>query len=166
MFSAKERSVLDVSKRQEGRKVLVEVSNDNELISTSAAMVFTHSQVLKLLSITLLLIICSALNSRLLLSFLLCTSNFVYLYCIFFRTYLFFIGYNIAPKKIKRSNICDKDLPIYTVLVPLFQESNVIRQLFDNLSAIKYPKEKLEILPCFRRIRSSDYQYGRSSFAT
>lgn len=40
----------------------------------------------------------------------------------------------------------DADLPIYTILVPLYHEPrNVLAQLMVNLSALDYPKEKLDI---------------------
>jgi cellulose synthase/poly-beta-1,6-N-acetylglucosamine synthase-like glycosyltransferase len=38
------------------------------------------------------------------------------------------------------------DLPIYTVLVPLFHESQMIPQLLDGLETLNYPREKLDIV--------------------
>lgn len=40
----------------------------------------------------------------------------------------------------------DRDLPVYTVLVPVFREANVVADLIANLGALDYPREKLEIL--------------------
>ena len=40
----------------------------------------------------------------------------------------------------------DRDLPIYTVLVPVYREANVIGGLIENLAALDYPMEKLEVL--------------------
>lgn len=40
----------------------------------------------------------------------------------------------------------DRDLPIYTVLVPCYREQNIVHQLVDNLGRLDYPAEKLEIL--------------------
>lgn len=40
----------------------------------------------------------------------------------------------------------DHDLPKYTILVPVFRESNIVAQLVSNLGAIDYPVDKLEIL--------------------
>lgn len=40
----------------------------------------------------------------------------------------------------------DADLPIYTLLIPLYRESAaVIKRLITNLNALEYPKEKLDI---------------------
>jgi cellulose synthase/poly-beta-1,6-N-acetylglucosamine synthase-like glycosyltransferase len=40
----------------------------------------------------------------------------------------------------------DADLPVYTVLVPVFREANVVADLVGNLAALDYPAEKLQIL--------------------
>jgi cellulose synthase/poly-beta-1,6-N-acetylglucosamine synthase-like glycosyltransferase len=40
----------------------------------------------------------------------------------------------------------DLELPTYTVLVPVFRESNIVAQLIDNLGGIDYPKDRLEVL--------------------
>lgn len=40
----------------------------------------------------------------------------------------------------------DRDLPVYTVLVPVFREANIVAQLIDNLGGLDYPTEKLEVL--------------------
>ncbi len=39
----------------------------------------------------------------------------------------------------------DADLPTYSVLVPMFRETSVLRQLLRGLSCLNYPPEKLEI---------------------
>ena len=40
----------------------------------------------------------------------------------------------------------DEDLPLYTVLAPMFHEANVVADLVANLSALEYPVSKLEVL--------------------
>ena len=42
--------------------------------------------------------------------------------------------------------LLDADLPVYTVLVPLFREANVIGALIENLAELEYPAAKLDIL--------------------
>ena len=39
----------------------------------------------------------------------------------------------------------DADLPVYSVLVPVFRETSVLTQLLRALSHLNYPAEKLEI---------------------
>lgn len=41
--------------------------------------------------------------------------------------------------------IADADLPVYTVLVPLFREHRMLPQLVRSLAALDYPPEKLDI---------------------
>jgi cellulose synthase/poly-beta-1,6-N-acetylglucosamine synthase-like glycosyltransferase len=40
----------------------------------------------------------------------------------------------------------DRELPRYTVLVPVFREANIVGQLIRNLGGLDYPTEKLEVL--------------------
>jgi len=40
----------------------------------------------------------------------------------------------------------DSELPVYTVLVPVFREANIVGQLVGNLGKIDWPAEKLEVL--------------------
>jgi cellulose synthase/poly-beta-1,6-N-acetylglucosamine synthase-like glycosyltransferase len=42
--------------------------------------------------------------------------------------------------------IDERDCPIYTILVPLYRETEVLPRLIENLSALDYPKSKLEVL--------------------
>lgn len=42
--------------------------------------------------------------------------------------------------------IPDHELPVYTVLVPVFREANVVGDLVEHLGRLDYPQEKLEIL--------------------
>ena len=50
----------------------------------------------------------------------------------------------ITPEQVR--GLDDRDLPRYTVLVPVFREENIVSQLVGNLGRIDYPAEKLEVL--------------------
>lgn len=43
-------------------------------------------------------------------------------------------------------NIIDKELPVYTILIPLYREEAVIGQIINAMSSIDYPKDKLDII--------------------
>lgn len=43
-------------------------------------------------------------------------------------------------------SIRDKDLPVYTILIPLYREEKVIRQIIDAMKAIDYPPKKLDVI--------------------
>jgi cellulose synthase/poly-beta-1,6-N-acetylglucosamine synthase-like glycosyltransferase len=42
--------------------------------------------------------------------------------------------------------LTDQELPVYTVLVPCYKEAGIVAQLVENLGALDYPADKLEIL--------------------
>ena len=39
----------------------------------------------------------------------------------------------------------NKELPIYTILLPLYREEAIVKKLIDNLGNLDYPKNKLDI---------------------
>ena len=45
----------------------------------------------------------------------------------------------------------DAELPVYTILVPLFCEHRVVGQLIENLLALDYPRDKLDIKLIFEQ---------------
>ena len=50
---------------------------------------------------------------------------------------------SVTPAEI--AALDDTELPLYTILVPVYHEANVVGLLMDNLGRLDYPKEKLEI---------------------
>ncbi|MET0296104.1 MAG: glycosyltransferase, partial [Microbacterium sp.] len=50
----------------------------------------------------------------------------------------------VAPEDI--AAIRDIDLPVYTVLVPVFREARIVGRLVENLGRLDYPVDKLEVL--------------------
>ncbi|EXG79906.1 glycosyltransferase family 2 protein [Cryptosporangium arvum] len=42
--------------------------------------------------------------------------------------------------------LSDENLPMYTVLVPVYREANVVKDLLANLGDLDWPKERLEVL--------------------
>lgn len=52
----------------------------------------------------------------------------------------------VPPAKVKRpEHLNDAQLPTYSILVPMFRETEVLTQLLRGLSRLNYPVEKLEI---------------------
>jgi hypothetical protein len=58
---------------------------------------------------------------------------------------LLWLTSNAPAQPRKSSPLSDEDLPVYTVLVPVFRETQVLPQLIGALSALRYPPEKLDI---------------------
>ncbi len=50
----------------------------------------------------------------------------------------------ISEEEVKK--LKDKDLPVYTILIPVYKESEVIGTLIRSLKRIDYPKNKLDII--------------------
>ncbi len=79
--------------------------------------------------------------------------NFLFLASILFKFLLSIVGsYYEKDEFISQAEVCDineKELPIYSVLVPVYKEPEVIEELINNLKDLDYPKSKLEILFLF-----------------
>ena len=56
-----------------------------------------------------------------------------------------------------------RDLPTYTVLVPVYREANVVADLIDNLGALDYPREKLEIFLLMEENDSETIEAARAA---
>lgn len=74
----------------------------------------------------------------------------LYFFDLLFVFYLVYLAVTTNPairvhKKQLRS-IDEARLPVYTVLCPLYKESNVIRQFIASMRALDYPQDKLQVL--------------------
>lgn len=54
-------------------------------------------------------------------------------------------NFGIHEEKVNYSKIGDKDLPVYTILLPAFKESAVVEQLIGSIEKLDYPKSKLDV---------------------
>ncbi len=79
---------------------------------------------------------------------ILCAANVGFFVAVAFKLVTALAGWRsvrrVAPSADAR--IPDDELPIYTVLVPVFREANIIAGLVGHLRELDYPQEKLEIL--------------------
>ncbi len=63
-----------------------------------------------------------------------------------FKAIVYYLGKRAARMpKMRPVSIPDGDLPVYTVLVPLFREKESLRRLIASLYALDYPPSKLDI---------------------
>lgn len=85
-----------------------------------------------------LLIVVTAIVS---VAFLLATG---FKYVISLRGSRYDVVDQITTEQVKAFN--DDDLPVYTVLVPVSKEANIVAQLLGNLSQLDYPRDKVEVL--------------------
>ncbi len=53
-----------------------------------------------------------------------------------------------APTRINKAELestQDEDLPVYTILIPVFQEADMLAQIMRNMYKLNYPKSKMDI---------------------
>ncbi|GBE44049.1 beta-monoglucosyldiacylglycerol synthase [bacterium BMS3Bbin10] len=62
----------------------------------------------------------------------------------------------------KRPRIADADLPVYTILVPLFEERAVLSQLTQALSRLDYPAARLDIKLIFESVDPDTLAYAET----
>lgn len=115
----------------------------------SAARVFTAPQIL--LGYIGFLALWAGLiaNWQATLVFLLIAVNFFFVVSILFKFSLSMIGSFEQTRQITDQNIAELDnqsLPVYTILVPVYNEPEVIPILLKALSQLDYPQEKLDVL--------------------
>ena len=105
----------------------------------------------------LLMIICLASFVLLIHEFLLVSSFLIisasiasfYLFVSLFKLFVTFISLKekfISFSSEEISAISDEELPLMTILIPLYNEALVIPQILDSMNKIDYPKNKLELL--------------------
>lgn len=90
------------------------------------------------------------LNTLFTLQFIIAILSIVYFLDVLFNVFIIIKSLN-NEKELSFSNkqlskIDEKSLPIYSVLCPLFRESQIVPQFLEALEAIEWPKQKLEVL--------------------
>jgi len=46
---------------------------------------------------------------------------------------------------VEKPAISDRELPVYTILIPLYREAGIVAELVEAISALNYPREKLDV---------------------
>ena len=71
--------------------------------------------------------------------------NVFFFFNILFKIFLFCKGNAYKGTRIK-SKISYKDLPIYSIILPLYKEGKVLERLFKSIRGLRYPKSKLDVI--------------------
>lgn len=91
--------------------------------------------------------------------------SFVYFIDVIFNLYLVWRSLNYSKeityneKELKEIN--DKDLPVYTILCPLYKEAHVLPQFVKAISRLKWPKEKLDIILLFEEDDATSIEFAK-----
>ncbi|MEB0248711.1 MULTISPECIES: glycosyltransferase [unclassified Mucilaginibacter] len=116
---------------------------------SSAVVTFSTAQLIVIFVIIAVVAIGLALsfkNTSIIINVII--SSF-FLVAIIFKLFLALVGSRFelhqAVTKEELKLLRDDDLPIYTILLPVFREDKLIKKLIWNLQSIDYPRHKLDI---------------------
>lgn len=74
----------------------------------------------------------------------------IYLLDVIFNVYLVFKTLRSSTELIftqkELEKIADKDLPMYTILCPMYKEAHMIPQFLEGLKQLEWPKDKLDVI--------------------
>ncbi|MEN9217412.1 MAG: glycosyltransferase, partial [Gloeomargarita sp. DG_2_bins_126] len=115
----------------------------------SAAQVFTPAQILFIYGI-LVLFLWGLMNyTAFTLYVAMSLINLFYISSVGFKMFLSLVGAvdrkrYIQPEDLAR--LTDDELPVYTILVPVYNEPEIVSMLIKGLGQLDYPHEKLDVL--------------------
>ena len=124
-----------------------------ELLNTdaesSAIVTFTSPQLISmfvLIAVVAIGLVVNFKNTSILINVLLSS---LFLVAIIFKLFLALVGSRFelhqAVTKHELALINEDELPIYTILLPVYKEDKLIKKLIWNLQSLDYPREKLDI---------------------
>ena len=116
----------------------------------SAIVTFTSPQIVLMLVLLLLIgVLGFVFNRERMLLILMAVFQTIYLLMAVGKFYIVLRGtkrggqLKFSAREI--AEIDEKDLPVYTILIPVYKEKEVIRQLLSRVQAMDYPKHKLDV---------------------
>ncbi len=116
----------------------------------SAYSVLTLSQYLTLFFLSFIVLWMFYQNPILILMIINILATAVFFIAVLFKFILSLSGAKTEKKVIitdeEVQSLRDEDLPLYTILVPVYHEASIVHQVVENVVSLDYPHEKLEIL--------------------
>ncbi len=73
-------------------------------------------------------------------------SNIIFFSNIIFKMFLFFYGRKDKVENDSYKKIAEDSLPTYSILLPLYKEGLVVKNLLQSMRNLNYPKSKLDII--------------------
>ncbi len=125
-----------------------------ELLETNpedcANRVISDGQRAFLIALGILTVVCAVINPLATAVGFVVASSAIYGITSLYKFKLFFDSFGRRQEAVVSAEevaaLDERDCPVYTILVPLYDEAEVIPRLTQNLGSLDYPKEKLEIL--------------------
>ena len=126
------------------------MSNFHRNPEQSARRVFTIPQIIVCCSILAAFVVWGYVDIRSMLIAVIAVLQIFFLASVAFKVVLSIAGaQNEISQPISADEIAalrDEDLPMYTVLVPVYKEPEVVHQLINGLKNIDYPQHKLDVM--------------------
>lgn len=115
----------------------------------SASTVFTYWQKVVFWGLGLLLVLALILDTITTLQVIVVLFSLVYVIGVFYKLAISLAsfvndGHGVTKEHI--AELSDAELPIYSILVPVYKEPEVVPRLLKALARMDYPKEKLDVL--------------------
>ncbi|MDD3306670.1 MAG: glycosyltransferase [Acetobacterium sp.] len=115
----------------------------------SAIVTFSTGQLTSIICLVVLLVICMMLNWSNTLIVVNLLFQAIYAIMTVLKLYIVILGEknNVQLKfsDEELTAIDEKELPIYTILIPVYKEKEVVAQLIRNISELDYPQYKLDV---------------------
>jgi cellulose synthase/poly-beta-1,6-N-acetylglucosamine synthase-like glycosyltransferase len=118
--------------------------------SESASEVFNDNQVLNNILAIEFIIIGFLLKPLFMLQLIIGILSIIYFSDILFTFYLVLKtlhkSYEVSFSNKELADLRDSDLPIYTILCPLYKEAHMIQPFVDGIAKLEWPKDKLDVI--------------------
>ncbi|MEK7443143.1 MAG: glycosyltransferase family 2 protein [Chloroflexota bacterium] len=115
----------------------------------SAYETFSDTQLILLLALIALIVICLALAPEITLIVINSIFTIIYISISFYRLWLAYRGANtnltINVTAEDLAALEETDLPVYSILVPLYKEKDVLPEVVRSIDRLNYPKSKLDV---------------------
>ncbi len=116
----------------------------------SASRVFSAGQIVVFCALTLLFAYFATFNLYRTISVMMATLSLFYVLSILYKLLLALVGsFDEIETRISDAEVYaldDSELPIYSILVPVYKEPEVVSNLLGALSRLNYPRQKLDVL--------------------
>lgn len=116
----------------------------------SAFQTFTINQKLLFFALILALLNGLLLNPFVTILAIITLLTFIYFIDVVFNLFVILKSLHFPPEisipQKEISNLEKKDLPVYTILCPLYRESNVLPNFLKSIANLNYPKDKLDVI--------------------
>lgn len=119
-------------------------------VTNSSIITFTRNQKFLIALILELSLLGFVINPVIAVSFVVAVLSFIYFSDTLFNLFVVLRSLHVPQEivigKTELSKLENKDLPVYTILCPLYKESHIIPQFLKNIDKLSYPKSKLDVI--------------------